>query len=126
MRLAQKLGIKEGMRLAIHGAPEGYAALLAPLPAGAEFISETPPEAAFLQIFVHDLAGLESLPPDLLQACGKDSLLWVTYPKVAPRSAHGLSRDIVRGEMRQRGWRAVMIVAIDGVWAALRFKRVEI
>jgi hypothetical protein len=125
MRLTQKLGIKEGMRLFIRDAPDGYLDLLAPLPAGAGFVSEEQAEAAFLQLFIRDLGHLESLSPVMLELCGENSLLWISYPKVNLRSAHGLSRDIVQTKLRKIGWRAVTVVAVDGIWPALRIKRIE-
>ena len=122
MRLAQKLGIKEGMRLLVSGAPEGYFDLLAPLPAGAEIVLEEQGEVAFAQLFLRTLHDLELLTPEKLKVCGKNCLLWVTYPKVSSHLAAGLSRDVVREALRKIGWRAVTIVAVDSTWAALRFR----
>lgn len=113
------------MRLLVQDAPEGYSDLLAPLPVGAEVISKEQAEAAFLQLFLRDLGDLESLTPDVLKVCGKNSLLWITYPKVSVRSAHGLSRNIVREALRKIGWRAVTIVAVDSTCAALRFRPIK-
>lgn len=65
MRLAQKLGIKEGMRLLVRDAPDRYAYLLAPLPAGAEVVFEEQADAAFLQIFLRDLGELGVTTPNV-------------------------------------------------------------
>ncbi len=125
MRLAQKLGIKEGMRLLVSGEPDGYSDLLAPLPAGTEVVSVEQGEIAFRQLFLRNVNDLESLTPEMLKVCHKNGLLWITYPKVSSGLAPGLSRDLVRETLRKIGWKAVTIVAVDGTWAALRFKPIE-
>lgn len=122
MRLAQKLGIKQGMRLLIRDAPPGYVDLLAPLPDEVEVISGGVERVVFLQLFLRNVHELEMLTPKELAMCSDDGLLWITYQKQSSGAASGLSRDLIREGLRRLGWRAVTIVAVDDTWSALRFR----
>lgn len=121
-QLVQKLGIKKGMRLLMHDAPEGYIELLTPLPEGAEVVTAGSGELAFLQLFLRNVHELELLTPERLARCGDKGLLWITYPKQSSGLKSGLSRDLIRETLQRMGWRAVTIVAVDNTWAALRFR----
>ena len=121
MKLAQKLGIKKGMRVLVDNAPEGYIELLKPLPKGAVVVTTGSGELAFLQLFLRNLQEPELLTPERPAASGK-GLLWITYPKQSSGSESGLSRDVIRESLLRIGWRAVAIVAVDDTWAALRFR----
>ncbi len=51
-------------------------------------------------------------------------ILWVCYPK-AKALGTDLSRDVVRETVARVGLETVALVAVDGVWSALRCKRVR-
>ncbi len=120
--LAKKLFIKPGHRVALVGAPKGTAALLAPLPEGAAARPGVgrPPYDLVLG-FVRRRKDAVALAKRLVAATGA---LWLAYPKLAAGEPGDLRRDILWQAVQPTGWQGVSLVAVDGVWSAMRFKRV--
>ena len=52
---------------------------------------------------------------------GPAGRLWVAYPK-GKAVKTDLNRDTLRAFLGDRKWKAVSLVAIDDLWAAMRFK----
>jgi hypothetical protein len=112
------------MRALVIGAPPAYLKLLAPLPEGVVITSSANGAHAFVQFFATSLADLGKSVPHLLKHVGEGALLWIAYPKKTSGMESDLSRDVIAEAMSGTGWRPVSIVAIDGVWSALRFRPV--
>jgi hypothetical protein len=121
--LPQKLGIKEGHRVALVGAPAGFD--LGTLPMGAVLQAslgrgKAPPPLDVIVVFVKrraDLARrLGECRPRLAQAGG----LWIAWPK----KASGVATDIVEDTIRQialpTGLVDNKVCAIDETWSGLR------
>ncbi|MGH9198205.1 MAG: hypothetical protein ACRD1T_21040 [Acidimicrobiia bacterium] len=47
--------------------------------------------------------------------------LWIAYPK-GKAIKTDLNRDTLNEHLQQRKWQGVSLVAIDDIWAAMRFK----
>lgn len=122
--LARKLGIKPGMRVLVIGAPPAYLKLLAPLPADVVITSTADGAHPFVQFFPTSLADLGKSAPSLMKHVASRGLLWIAYPKKTSGIESDLSRDSIAGALKGTGWRPVSIIAIDGVWSALRFRPV--
>lgn len=122
--LVRKLGIKPKMRALVVGAPPPYVKLLAPLPEDVVITSTANGVHPFVQIFATSLADLGKSVPSLLKHAGEGALLWIAYPKKTSGMESDLSRDLIAEAISGTGWRPVSIVAIDGVWSALRFRPV--
>ncbi len=120
--IAKKLGLKPGMRALVIGAPEGYRKLLEPLPAGVQVAESMGGKNEFVQFFVTRQAELKKRVAVLLKHAVAGALVWIAYPKKTSGIESDLDRESVREVMNGVKWRAVMIVAIDGTWAALRFR----
>jgi hypothetical protein len=120
--LAKKLGIKPQMRMRILAAPDLYHELLEPLPDGVGIASANDEPFTFVQLFATSAADLSLYAPNLLKAADEKTLVWIAYPKIGSRLEGELSRDKIRAILRDLGWRAVAIIAIDEVWSALRFR----
>lgn len=77
---AQKLGIREGKRVAVVDAPRGYAKTVGTLPAGASF-EEDPADVLPVTLwFVRKPEEYLAALPRMRELAGK-SRLWVIYPK---------------------------------------------
>lgn len=120
--LSKKLGMKPGQTMLILNAPEGYIALLAPLPEHAEVQTKPTGTYDFVQVFVHNKAELHRNAPVAMQALKSGGLLWMTYPKKTSAIKSDISRDILWEELRDTGMRPVTMIAIDETWSALRFR----
>jgi hypothetical protein len=119
--LPRKLGIREGCRLLLAGAPAGFAAALGDLPAGVELVERAGGAIDVAILFAPDLATarreLDSLAAALQPAGG----LWIAWPK---RSS-GVVSDLDENRIRELGLMAGLVdnkvCAIDSTWSALRF-----
>jgi hypothetical protein len=117
--LPQKLGIKEGHKVVLVGAPAGFD--LGTVPAGATIATRASgSEYDVLVVFVRKrddlIKQLASLRPKMAQAGG----LWIAWPK----RASGVPTDIVEDTIREvalpTGLVDNKVCAIDETWSGLR------
>ncbi|MBO0772238.1 MAG: hypothetical protein J2P35_12345 [Actinobacteria bacterium] len=117
MKVADKLQIKPGQRIAVIAEPAGSQVAL---PAGCELVAD-PAEADVVIAFVERSAEAAAAAGPALAAGRQDRLAWVAYPKAGQRGTD-LNRDTLAAALSGHGVRPVRQVAIDDVWSALRFR----
>jgi hypothetical protein len=118
--LPQKLGIKEAHRVAVVGAPRGFA--LGALPMGValqrNLIGKAPLDV--LVVFVTRRADLvariAACRPRMQPAAG----LWIAWPKRASGVATDITEDTVREVALPTGLVDNKVCAIDETWSGLR------
>lgn len=115
---AQKMGIREGMRVAVYDPPLGYLKLLGAAPEGVEF-EEEPNETLRITLwFVRDsdvyLTGLRAM-----RAKAAKTLLWVIYPK--GKAGGELTQFVVREGALAVGLVDYKICSVSEVWTAMAF-----
>lgn len=118
--LISKLGIKPGFRLAFVQAPDGYEALLGPLPAGITQLDVQAP-LDFIQLFVTTRAELEVHFLRLKEALAANGMLWVSWPKRTARMPTDLDENVVREIGLAHGLVDVKVIAVDATWSGLKF-----
>jgi hypothetical protein len=94
--LVDKLGIKEGTRVAILNAPRGYRKTLGKLPPGVSVASAARGVLPFIHFFTAHRDELEHTLPALLRVLTPDGTLWVSWPKKASGVATDITEDVVR------------------------------
>jgi len=135
--LPRKLGIKPGARVGLAGAPDGFGALLEPLPDGARVEAGAPAAGAagavlpgpvlpgtgpfdvivFFTVEQAELAGrLSELRARMAPAAG----LWIAWPKRASRVLTDMTEDVIREIALPTGLVDNKVCAIDQVWSGLR------
>jgi len=140
--LPRKLGIKPGARVGLAGAPDGFGALLEPLPDGARVEAGAPAAGAagavlpgpvlpgpvlpgtgpfdvivFFTVEQAELAGrLIELRARMAPAAG----LWIAWPKRASRVPTDMTEDVIREIALPTGLVDNKVCAIDQVWSGLR------
>lgn len=121
--LAAKLGIRPGMRVILLGAPEQYAALLAPLPDGVSIVHNLDDVAGapFLHYFTTQQAQLRADFAALKVALAPDGMLWISWPKRASKVATDLDENVIRATGLAHGLVDVKVAAVDATWSALKF-----
>jgi hypothetical protein len=120
--VAEKLLFKSGKKLLIVSPPEGIDALLGPLPAGIEMLSEAGVPADIILVFVKDRREMEAQLPRLKAALHPKGALWVAYYKGSARVATDIHRDSLNAYAGTLGMTGVAIISIDQDWSALRLK----
>jgi hypothetical protein len=112
--LPQKLGIKDGSRVRVCRAPEGFARSLGVVPRARG-------EADVIVFFTSRAAELRHSFARLAKSLHPAGGLWVAWPK----KSSGVAADLSESEVRQIGLAAGLVdnkvCAIDETWSGLRF-----
>lgn len=112
--LPQKLGIKNGARVRLAGAPEDFARTIGIVP-------RAKGEADVIVLFVKNRAALARDFERMREALHQDGGLWVAWPK----KASGVPTDLTESAVREHGLAQGLVdnkvCAIDDTWSGLRF-----
>jgi hypothetical protein len=112
--LERKLGIKDGSRVAVLGAPDGFAL------EGVTPRTRLRGPLDVILAFVTERRALERRLPALRAAMEPAAGLWIAWPK----RASGVSTDVTEGVVRELGLAAALVdnkvCAIDATWSGLR------
>ena len=118
--LPTKLGIKEGHRLALLGAPDGFANTLGALPGGVQVSRQARGRFDVLVCFLTQRRELERRFASLKQALDPSGGLWIGWPKRASGLPTDVTEDVVREVAIANGLVDNKVCAIDETWSGLR------
>jgi hypothetical protein len=140
--LPRKLGLKPGARVGLAGAPEGFGALLEPLPDGARVEAAAPAAGAagavlpgpvlpgpvlpgigpfdVIVFFTVEQAELAARLSELRARMAPAAGLWIAWPKRASRVPTDMTEDVIREIALPTGLVDNKVCAIDQVWSGLR------
>ncbi len=94
--LPRKLGITEGARVLVAGAPEGFDTALGPLPAGLERLGRAGRDMDVVVLFATRERDLRARFPKLAAGLHPAGRLWVAWPKKASALPTDLDFDAVQ------------------------------
>ena len=117
MPLQQKLGIKEGVRVAFPGAPDGFADRFT----GVDVRARIQSPLDVIVLFVTERYRLERHFPAAGAALVANGGLWVAWPKKASGVETDLTENVIREIGLANGLVDNKVCAIDDTWSALRF-----
>jgi hypothetical protein len=119
--LTKKLGIKEGARVAVLSAPEGFLeSTLRPLPDDVEPRSRARGPLDLILLFTKRRAELERRFDTLVNALDRAGALWVAWPKGTSGVQTDLTENAVRDVALPKGLVDTKVAAIDDVWSGLK------
>ena len=120
--LTQKLGIAAGERVAVVGAPSGFAALLAPLPAGTRLAAVA---GAGVQRFIWFVRSRREVAMALgqLATLVTTQIAWLAWPKKTSGVTADVDGNVVREAGLAAGFVDFKVCRIDATWSGLAFKR---
>ena len=118
--LAKKLGIAEGARVALLGAPGGFMDLLEPIPLGVTFREDLRGASEVVVCFVTSKAALARRVEALGRAVFPDGAAWIAWPKRASGVPTDMTEDVVRELALPLGLVDNKVAAIDETWSGLR------
>jgi hypothetical protein len=117
--LARKLGIKAASRVALLGAPEGFAASIGGLPEGVVFVAAEA-DADLTLWFVRSRAELEAAMPAMTPRA-RGAGLWVLWPKKTSGVDSDLSSEVVMRTGLAAGIVDFKVASVDATWSGRRF-----
>ena len=118
--LAQKLGVKPAHRIVALNAPDDYANLLAPLPAGVILGARVGADVDIAHVFVTRREELARQLAVLRKKLGPNATVWVSWPKKSAKVATTVTEDVVRDEALPLGFVDVKVCAVTDVWSGLK------
>ena len=120
--LPRKLGIREGSRVALVRAPDGFDDTL-DLPEGARLLGHARAPIDVLLWFVTRRSELERRVAHYASVLEDDGGLWIAWPKRASGVCTDLGESLVRAAGLEAGLVDNKVCAIDDTWSGLRFVR---
>ena len=117
--LSRKLGIREGSRVLILGAPSGFS--LGPVPSGTSFARSARGPLDVVLLFTRTLADLRRRFPSAVRALDPAGRLWVAWPKKAAKMETDLSFEVVQRTGLDAGLVDNKSGSIDEVYQGLQF-----
>lgn len=118
--LAKKLGIDEGTKVFVVGAPKNYRALLEPLPASVKFVAKLATSTNIVHVFCTRKSVLARALVRYRKAIDPDATVWVSWPKKAAKVPTDITEDVVRDLALPLGFVDVKVCAVDNVWSGLK------
>jgi len=117
--LVRKLGVKEGHRLALIGAPAGWE--IDGLPGSVRVTRGRAPSGNDVVVaFFGDLASLRKKVPRLADAVVADGALWIAWPRRAGGHKSDITDNDVRAAVLPLGLVDVKVAALDEDWSGLK------
>jgi hypothetical protein len=118
--LAQKLGLKPGMRAFVADMPDSVRAEIDPDAIGLETLAAPCTGIDVAHIFVTRRADLEREVAALRQLIAPGGFIWVSWPKTASKVATDITEDTIREVALPTGLVDVKVCAVDAVWSGLK------
>jgi hypothetical protein len=121
--LPRKLGIKEGHRVLIAGAPPDFQ--LEPLDVSAEVSRRKSGGSPYdvILAFCKDRTSVQERFETLTQRTATNGALWIAWPKKSSGVAPDLDENVVREVGLAAGLVDVKVCAVDETWSGLKFVR---
>ena len=117
--LIRKLGIKEGHRIHVTGAPLDVLAVIQEV-SNLKWV-RSGEEADYLHIFATREDGLVRLLDQVVEALSTQGMLWVSWPKKSSGEDTDLNREVVREILLETGLVDIKVCAINETWSGLKF-----
>ncbi len=122
--LPKKLGIKEGSRVALLNAPDGFLKTLGSLPARVTVKDKSGAEADVIVLFATKFSKLKNEFVKAMKMMPADGgMLWIAWPKKAAKMETDLDESFIRDYGLSLGVVDTKVCAIDETWSGLRFNR---
>ena len=119
--LAAKLGIKEGIGIALLNQPRNYGETLGKLPAGVAVIKDLKGPMEFIQFFTKSKRELENMFPRLKVKLAQKGMLWISWPEGSSKVESDLNENLVIEIGLKNGLVDVKVAALDETWPGLKF-----
>jgi len=118
--LAQKLGLKPGIRAWFHNMPESVRDEIDPEALRVEEMEAASEGLQAAHLFVTERARLERELDALCTLIDRNGFIWVSWPKKAAREETDITEDVIRDVALPRGLVDIKVCAVDETWSGLK------
>jgi hypothetical protein len=118
--LTKKLGFKENSLVLLIDAPKDYAQLVAPTPAGVQFISKPGRNVDIAHVFVSRRSTLSKHLSQLRETLDVRASIWVSWPKKAAKVPTDVTEDTIRQVALPLGFVDIKVCAVSDTWSGLK------
>jgi hypothetical protein len=118
--LAQKLGLKPGMRAWFQNVPDSIRAEIDRNAPPIEQLELPEPPVQFAHIFVSSCAILDCELRMLLPLLDPAGMIWVSWPKKASKVPTDITEDVIRALALPLHLVDVKVCAVDETWSGLK------
>jgi Bacteriocin-protection, YdeI or OmpD-Associated len=124
--LFEKLQLKDEKNLLIQGIPSSIEKQFAKL----TYAKNITPllkskKVDFALVFALSQQQLNNVLREVFPALTSETKLWVSYPKTSSKIVSDLNRDCSWDFLIKNEYESVRQIAIDNVWSAIRFKKID-
>jgi hypothetical protein len=119
--LPKKLGISEGSRVALIGAPDDFETQLTPLPDDVSFLPRVVAPVDVILFFARSRAELAKRFASIAVKLAANGGFWIAWPKKTSGVATDLTESIVRETGLANKLVDNKVCAVDDTWSGLRF-----
>lgn len=119
--MARKLGIAEGMTVALVGAPSRFEEWLLPLPPGVTFTADATAPAEIVVVFATDGRTLRAGFTRAMKRIPPNGAIWIAWPKRLSKVPTDITEDRLREWFLPTGMVDTKVCAVSDVWSGLRF-----
>lgn len=118
--LANKLGLKSGMRAWFQNVPDNVRADIDPDAPPLERLDLPEPPVEFAHIFVTSCAVLDCELRMLLPLLEPTGMIWVSWPKKASKVPTDITEDVIRAVALPLHLVDVKVCAVNEIWSGLK------
>lgn len=116
--LAKKLGVKEGQRVCLVGAPDGW--LVAEVSKSVDLRTRIVARADLVVLFCADSAALARRVSKAADAIFPNGAVWVSWPRKAAGHSSDLDENGIRARCLPMGLVDVKVAALSEDWSGLK------
>jgi hypothetical protein len=118
--LAQKLGIKPGMKVIAIDAPANYRKLLGAAARTLTFSDRMSDNVDFVHLFATECSALAKQLVPMRKKLADSGTLWVSWPKKSSGVQTDITEDVIRDVALPLGFVDVKVCAVDEIWSGLK------
>ena len=118
--LAKKLGLKPGSNLVLSGAPQEYATLIEPMPAGVSIGARISAATDIVHVFTTRRREFQSFLATCRSKLKPDAMVWVSWPKQSAKVPTEVTENVIREIALPMGFVDVKVCAVTEVWSGLK------
>lgn len=118
--LAQKLGLKPGMRAWSLNMPDSVRVEIDRDALAIQRLEQPEPPVDLAHIFVTSFAALDCELRMLLPLIARDGTIWVSWPKKASKVPTDITEDVIREIALPLHLVDVKVCAVDATWSGLK------